>query len=525
MKTQMKMIAVLALLCAPLCAQEWSIDALPGNLSEHAMVRDIANDRLVVFGGIRNGVLSNETWSYDPVNKAWNQVLTAGIAPSPRREVLGAYDARRNRMIVFGGTAASGYTNDAFALDLTPGAESWTELAAGDPVKPLARTHGVLIVDERHDRAVLYGGYRSPTMLRDVWELDLDAGDDWVELSTVNHPAGNSIGDAGVYDPVGQRLLLYRAYVTQFVSLSLDADLAWTNHTNGTTSVHSRYAAAAYDSARNEMVIHGGLLAGSDPAEAYRVNLETMEFSQLPDEPKSIGRFWHTAAYDERRDCFIVVGGRSVPSAQLNTMASLALLPGAPEELAPNGDVVSGSEVNLSWKHSVGIGDGRYVVEVYREDGRIMVPQHNVTVSGNQAVFVPEVSDLADVVIADGEVATYVWQVMAINDNGSSEYSELASFRHVHEAQPPVDSGDDGDTDAGHLGSHQGIGSVGEGASQANLQPGSPAVGTAIVGGGSSEEPTINGAGCAGGSGTHGLALVILLLGIAGVAARKLKRA
>ena len=513
MKTNMKInLALLLLVCgASLSAQEeWTTDALPGAISEHSMIRDVANDRLVLFGGYFDGVLTNDVRVYYPARGEWQKLKVEGDAPSPRRESLAAYDAKRNRMIVFGGQSASGNTNDAFALVLKDGAERWVELATDSRFLPPARTHGNLIVDALHDRAILYGGYSHPTVYRDTWSLSLEPEkEQWEELATTYNPTGISVGNAAIYDPIGQRMVVYRPYLLQLVSLSLDADLMWTNHTNATMpQEHRRYPAAAYDSARHEMILQGGLSSSSTLSETLRIDLETMDFAHLPAEVDSTGRFWHTAAYDEVRDRINIVGGRNFPRYAYATMATLGRLPEAPSELRPaDGEEITGETVELAWKPAVGIGDGTYVVDVYTEDGTLLGPEHELTISGNRATFFPKTNE--------GDAATFFWQVMAINANGASEFSQLSTLTHRNEVPPPADDL---------------IGSIGGSDDMADTSLAAPAGATVevqttqVIGGGSGDEPTRN-AGCTTTGNGYGITLLALLFGLAGFALRRAKRA
>lgn len=300
----------------------------PGTVSEHAMIRDVANDRLIAFGGIRSGVLSNETWAFDNASATWRRLTPSGTPPSPRREVLSVYDTARNRMIVFGGQSASGYTNDTFALYLTPGSEYWSQIAATSPATPSPRTHGTLIVDEANDRAILYGGYTSPKVHLDIWALSLAAGtESWGSgpLTTTNSPRTQSIGNASIYDPIGQRMLVYRAFTAELYELSLDVNLAWTNLTPAGTPSARRYPAVAYDSLRHAMILQGGLVGTATLTETWSLDIAGMTWSQLPDEPDSGGRFWHTGSYDETRDRFVMLGGRDGARVQNETQAVLDL--------------------------------------------------------------------------------------------------------------------------------------------------------------------------------------------------------
>ncbi|MCA8914961.1 MAG: choice-of-anchor D domain-containing protein [Planctomycetes bacterium] len=315
-----------------------AIAGSPGPVSEQAMIRDVTHDRLVVFGGFRNGVLSNDAWEFVYATSTWRLLTPSGTPPSPRREVLCVYDSANNQMIVFGGSSATGDTNDTFALDLTPGAESWTEIAISAP-RPSIRTHGTLVLDAPNNRAILYGGFHSSTVLNDVWALDLTPGsENWGSgaLTTTNNPVAQSIGNAAIYDPVGARMLVYRAYTSELWEMTLGGSPTWTNLMPSGGPVFARYAAVAYDSLRHAMILQGGLASTAAVTETWSLDIATLSWSQLPDEPNSGGRFWHSGAYDETRDQFVMLGGRNFSRVQNATLAVLSLATPATWLAAPD---------------------------------------------------------------------------------------------------------------------------------------------------------------------------------------------
>ena len=302
---------------------------VPGPVSEQAMIRDVANDRLVAFGGYRGAALTNEVWEFVYATNSWRKLTPAGTPPSPRREAPCIYDAANNRMIIFGGASPTGVTNTTHALSLTPGAESWTQIATSSPATPSVRTHGTLVLDAASNRAILYGGYNG-SVLQDVWALSLTPGSEsWGTgaLTTVNSPYAQSIGNAAIYDPVAQRMLVYRPYTSELYEMTLGATPTWTNLTPSGTPSFARYPAVAYDSLRHAMVLQGGLATTSTYSTAWSLDIASLTWTQLPDEPNSGGRFWHTGAYDEIRDQLVVLGGRDYARVQNSTMGVLSLAP------------------------------------------------------------------------------------------------------------------------------------------------------------------------------------------------------
>jgi hypothetical protein len=149
---------------------------------------DPVTGALYVFGGDVGPVIScmampafdGETWRFDPRCSRWDR-LAPTEHPGPRARTAYALDARRRRMLVFGGRSRAGssgaYTlyRDLWSLDLATGA--WA-LAPAQADGPAARANATLAVDDTADAAVLFGGNTSTDGARfvprnDTWRLDL----------------------------------------------------------------------------------------------------------------------------------------------------------------------------------------------------------------------------------------------------------------------------------------------------------------------------------------------------------------
>lgn len=73
------------------------------------------------------------------------------------------------------------------------------------------------------------------------------------------------------------------------------------------------------------MILQGGLVGTATLTETWSLDIASMTWNQLPDEPNSSGRFWHAAAYDESRDHFVMLGGRDGARVPNQTLAVLDL--------------------------------------------------------------------------------------------------------------------------------------------------------------------------------------------------------
>jgi len=194
----------------------WSRIDVPGPppRAEAAVTYDRRRERVLLFGGYYRAasgtVRLGDTWEWD--GQRWIQMAADG--PSPRNGAALAYDARRERVVLFGGSGASpetwewdgarwtrrdagevaGRFNPAMTFDRSRGLvvrfggwtgkvrvdETWT-LGSGhwsrlDVPGPPARNHTSFTYDSRRRRGVLYGGHDGENVFGDSWEWD---GERW----------------------------------------------------------------------------------------------------------------------------------------------------------------------------------------------------------------------------------------------------------------------------------------------------------------------------------------------------------
>src|SRR5262249_46918603 len=138
---------------------------LPIPRVHHTAIYDPTGDRMILWGG--DPITHPEVWalplSGDP---QWAQLETSGAAPGQRWGHAAVYDPNRNRMIIFGGFDNNFLLNDVWALSLG-GTPTWTQLVPGGTPPPRRRSLAA-IFDPAGDRMIVYGGYDG-SFLSDVW--------------------------------------------------------------------------------------------------------------------------------------------------------------------------------------------------------------------------------------------------------------------------------------------------------------------------------------------------------------------
>lgn len=161
----------------------------PAARSGHAMVFDDARGVTVLFGG----TTASDTWTWN--GTTWTRAATTG--PSPRNIPTLAYDARRQRVVLFGGQSGLTLFNDTWEWD----GATWTQRATTGP-EP--RIHQVGAYDHRRERVVIFGGAAAnDATLSDTWEWD---GATWVRMASVGP---DRFTNGMVFDRARNELLLH----------------------------------------------------------------------------------------------------------------------------------------------------------------------------------------------------------------------------------------------------------------------------------------------------------------------------
>ncbi len=195
--------------CSSACADEnptWS--PVKSNVMTqrygYSLAYDSKRDRVVMFGGatadgFAPSVPNAETREWDGTR--W-RVIQTEFAPSPRSYAAMAYDAERDRMVLFGGANAGGNPlGDTWEWDGT----RWT--ARYPPLAPSARSRGAVAYDPTIKRVVLHGGLGAMGTAPNTWEW---TGTTWVKRGGVD--PGGRIGAAMAFDPTIGKLVLFGGY-------------------------------------------------------------------------------------------------------------------------------------------------------------------------------------------------------------------------------------------------------------------------------------------------------------------------
>jgi cysteine-rich repeat protein len=275
--------------------------ASPSARSDHAMAYDAARKRVVLFGGVTGGTTRGDTWAWD--GKTWTEV-TPKSSPAPRHSHGMTYDAARRCIVLFGGSLVANAENAGVDDTWEWDGAAWTKIALADGSRPPPRYVPAMAYDAARNRVVLYGGsyyddlFQTVSSRSDTWEWD---GTTWTERQPVGSvpPAPPWVATHTMaYDAAHGRIILHSGSIWEWDGT------AWTERLFGGSSPSwIREHDMVYDVARDRIVVvdYGTtwLWDGTEWTERTFTNA-------------SPGKRWGAGmAYDAQRGRIVLFGGDS----------------------------------------------------------------------------------------------------------------------------------------------------------------------------------------------------------------------
>lgn len=273
----------------------------PSARSDHAMVYDVARQRIVLFGGTgAGGVALTDTWEWD--GTSW-QERKGVTAPAVSGRSLMVYDTTRARSLLVAADAANPTQFSVWSWDGT----SWARQPA--QITAPARTGFNLAYDAKRDRLVLFGGIRSSVLQQDLWEYN---GNTWARAYPLTGPSARS-GHAMTYDLVRQQVLLTGGL--DATGKPLEDTWAW----NGTAWAELRVdlppragSLLVYDSTRNLPILAGGYsntITTTYLSETWE--LDMIDWNQRGPRVSPDARYDHQMAYQPERKRVVLFSGQA----------------------------------------------------------------------------------------------------------------------------------------------------------------------------------------------------------------------
>lgn len=248
--------------CSPSCVEEnprWELvfEGRPAPRRFGAAAYDASRRRIVMFGGLssvpQNTVLS-DTIEWDGAR--WSRPQP-NIAPLPRVGHAMAYDASRRVVVLFGGGPSGAGADPDHGDTWEWNGATWTQ--KGAVVVPPPRSNHAMAYDARRKRVVLFGGERGNEYLDDTWEWD---GTTWTAVTSTTTPAARS-SHAMAYDAKRGRIVLFGGGTTRRDGMRFDdtfelTDTGWTAMAPATRPPARDLHAMAFDAVTQQVLLIGG---------------------------------------------------------------------------------------------------------------------------------------------------------------------------------------------------------------------------------------------------------------------------
>lgn len=255
------------------------------------------------LGGMNQPPSSTPTVLWKWTGTRWEVIDSLG---PPVRNLAGvAYDSKRNRLVLHGGTYDQNLSYD----------ETWEWSQAGGWQKravpgPGVRDHTDMAYDAERARVVLFGGQaRIDSFPPDTWSWD---GGSWTQVATTG-PAPR-VHFSMIYDPSGRQLLLFGGGAPTEHTNKGDT-WAW----NGTGWSQAATASAPRTHARLGRTPNGFIVIGGFPALAngsvLALNGTSWQTVSQPNAPNA--RYLTALAFDPVRNVTVLFGGGDPGSDKL----------------------------------------------------------------------------------------------------------------------------------------------------------------------------------------------------------------
>ncbi|MEZ5966300.1 MAG: kelch repeat-containing protein [Planctomycetota bacterium] len=274
----------------------------PGGRLMHGLAYDANRDRVVLFGGSTDGATTSYNDVWELADSTWQNVVVSSRPPARMGHSM-VYDVNRAETIVFGGRAnSSTYFNDTWGW----GGSAWVNLAPTNP--PPARALAAMAYCSNWNSILLFGGFGPNGNLNDTWVLDPLALV-WTRATPATVPPAMS-GAALAFDVwrgvavlVGRNAASTEQEVWEFDRTN------WTRR-NTAGPLPRGGDAIVYDHLRRRTVLFAGGWSG------IGVQADTWEWDGAAWKERIPlvvpgGREWHALAWDTARNRVVLFGGSS----------------------------------------------------------------------------------------------------------------------------------------------------------------------------------------------------------------------
>ena len=237
--------------------------------------------------------------------------------PADESFTRGIYDPKRDRFLYFEDSAGSGNHRSIWSLSLH-GDPAWSLLTTAG-IGPDARTGATVVYDPIGDRVLIFAGRVSDsTLMNDLWELSLASETPTWRLVPYSGQAPPERSDhAAVFDPEGDRMLVFGGFdgrrpLGDTWEIALRPSATWREIQTTNPPSPRMGSTATYDPAGHRAIIIGGVGAGGEYLQdVTALSLAgSVSWATLPPAgPLPPPRAFHTAVLDSLRGRLIIYGG------------------------------------------------------------------------------------------------------------------------------------------------------------------------------------------------------------------------
>ena len=278
----------------------------------HGMAYDSRRDRMVMFGGSnKTNSHLGDTWEF--AGGDWLQIIPANSPPG-RVNISQAmvYDSQRGKTVLFGGKPDSDRLDDTWEYD----GINWVKIPISYP--PPARDGHSLVYDDTRHLTVMFGGYNHTNpFMNDTWEYD---GSDWTEVQPLQSPPGRNHHSIA-YDSRRGVIVLFGGIEQSgfYLNDTWEYDgSTWQQVSTPDRPPARKDHSMAYDTSRGVVVLFGGTTDGTNP------NGDTWEYDginwyQVDTTLKPQARWGFPLVYDSSRQRIILFGGGYLKNGKVLT--------------------------------------------------------------------------------------------------------------------------------------------------------------------------------------------------------------